>query len=713
MKKFLNIIAALAMPLMALAQGWPAGYGGVMLQGFYWDSYNDTKWSKLEAQATELARNFDLVWIPQSAYCGGLSMGYDDLYWFTNYNSSFGTEAQLRSMIKTFKAKGIGTIADVVINHRKTINDWVTFPTEVYNGKTYRLLSTDICRNDDNGSTLAWARDNGKQLSDNNDTGEGWDGMRDLDHMSTNVQNNVLAYLDMLLNDLGYIGFRYDMVKGYHARYTGMYNAAVKPKFSVGECWDGSSTIAAWIANTAQGEGTNNEIQSAAFDFQFRYTVRNAANNGDWSRLVQNNDNSDGNWPLVSNMPDGKQIPYLKDNAYRRYAVTFVENHDTERRSNAEQDPLKVDTLAANAYMLSMPGTPCVFLKHWQAYKADIASMIAVRKAVGITNTSTYGMSRAEKAYYLGWTVGTNGRMVVMVGNTSATTPNRNNWTEVLSGYHYKYFLDRTMETAWVDRASGEYKDAFKARLTAVTKTDDVQLVYTTDGTTPTATHGTKVASGTTIDVDHDITINVGMLIGGTVKGIVSREYTFDGGSSRPPFEPYTINIHVKDPGWDNLNFWCWVEGSDNLCTENKAWPGDAIVQNRILQPAGKTKVVKGDTFYYKEYTVKDYDYDIMFIFSGGNGTPQTVNLGPFSKDVYLELGEIQADGKYAAVDVTKTYGTDAVTDVSTLPGKVVETKYVDPAGRVSDKPFHGVNIVINSHSDGSQSTTKVINTQQ
>ena len=39
-------------------------------------------------------------------------MGYDDLYWFTNYNSSFGTEAQLRSLISTFKNKGIGTIAD-------------------------------------------------------------------------------------------------------------------------------------------------------------------------------------------------------------------------------------------------------------------------------------------------------------------------------------------------------------------------------------------------------------------------------------------------------------------------------------------------------------------------------------------------------------------------------------------------------------------------
>ncbi len=75
----------------AMAQGWPKDYSGVMLQGFYWDSYNDSQWTRLEKQADDLSKVFDLVWIPQSGYCGGQSMGYDDLYWFTNYNSSFGS----------------------------------------------------------------------------------------------------------------------------------------------------------------------------------------------------------------------------------------------------------------------------------------------------------------------------------------------------------------------------------------------------------------------------------------------------------------------------------------------------------------------------------------------------------------------------------------------------------------------------------------------
>ena len=132
-----------------------------MLQGFYWDSYDDSQWTVLQAQADQLAGTFDLVWLPQSGNCGGTSMGYDDLYWFSNYNSSFGNEAQLRSLISTFKQKGIKTIADVVINHRRNVSNWVDFPKETYKGVTYEMTSTDICANDDGGKTKTWATQNG------------------------------------------------------------------------------------------------------------------------------------------------------------------------------------------------------------------------------------------------------------------------------------------------------------------------------------------------------------------------------------------------------------------------------------------------------------------------------------------------------------------------------------------------------------------------
>ena len=624
MKKLFSLIVCTLATLSLHAQGWPAQYDGVMLQGFYWDSFSQSQWVKLEKQADELSQYFSLVWLPQSGDCGGNSMGYDDLYWFPgHYNSSFGSEAELRSLINTFKQKGIGTIADVVINHRKNVSSWVDFPKETYNGVTYELKSTDICANDDKGATKTWATQNGYSLSTNNDTGEGWDGMRDLDHKSENVQTNVKAYLNMLLKDLGYVGFRYDMVKGYSGSYTKMYNEDAKPQFSVGECWDGTNTIKNWIESTGK--------TSAAFDFQFRYTVRNAANNGDWRKLIQQNE---GNWPLVSNN--------YNSGAYKQYAVTFVENHDTEKRSNAAQDPLKKDTLAANAYLLAMPGTPCIFLTHWRDCKQSIKAMIDVRRFAGIHNMSKYNILQANNAKYAAFSSeGTKSNLLVMVGDTKMYTPD-DNWVKVLEGYHFAYYLDKNANTAWIDLASGEYEGTQKAMLTAVTTNSNAQLVYTTDGSTPTA-NSTKVASGTKIDVSGNMTLKVGLLIGSTVSGIVTRTYT-----EPAPVEKKTIDIYVNTDkvGWTGVNFWTWG-GDDSHAPAAGKWPGDKV---------STTTIVGGKQWYTKQYVINGNDDYVNFVFSTGTGTPQTVDVNNITTTKYFEISTEKDGTKYLVNDVTGSY---------------------------------------------------------
>lgn len=463
MKKIYTTLVALMASLSMQAQGWPANYNGVMLQGFYWNSYRASRWSNLEAQADDLAPYFNLVWIPQSANCtsSGRSMGYDDLYWFSNYNSSFGNEAQLRSMIKTFKSKGIGTIADVVINHRNTLTSWTDFPVEKYKGVTYQMYSTDICHNDDGGKTYNWANGQSPKISLSNkyDSGDGWDGMRDLDHYSSNVQTVVKAYLDMLLNDFGYAGFRYDMVKGYAGKFTGIYNTAAKPGFSVGEYWDGNvSKVTTWI-NATKVNGTPT---SAAFDFPIRYAVRDL---------------------IASNWGSKAKDGLISDTSYRQYAVTFVENHDTEyRSSDKQQDPIRKDTLAANAYILASCGTPCVFYKHWQAYPTDIKMMINARHIAGITNTSntTFNVYVGSQCNVLK-TEGSNGTLYAVMGTNANNYTSPYGYTEILRGYHYRYLLSNSSNVAWIDLPSGHYDDVQKARLTAVSNKQGAQLVYTTD----------------------------------------------------------------------------------------------------------------------------------------------------------------------------------------------------------------------------------------
>lgn len=659
MKKLFTLITLACCAMNTMAQGWPENYGGVMLQGFYWDSYTDSKWSKLQNQADNMKGTFDLVWIPQSANCGGQSMGYDDLYWFENYNSSFGTKEELLSMISTFKDKGIGTIADIVINHRRNVSNWVDFPREYYNGTYYQLTSTDICANDDGGATKNWATANGYSLSSYNDTGEGWSGMRDLDHNSANVQANVKAYLKMLMDDFGYTGFRYDMVKGYSASFTGIYNTYAKPQFSVGECWDGTQTIRNWI----DGTKVNNVPTSAAFDFQFRYTVRNAVNSGNWTKLTQQNDN---NWPLMSNNYNG--------GSYRRWAVTFVENHDTEYRSSAsQQDPLKKDTLAANAYLLSMPGTPCVFYKHWLSYPEDIKAMVSVRKGAGIHNMSSYSVLAANGDYQATAVTGTNGTLLAVVGKGAETyAPNATSWVKVLSGYHYAYYLSSTMNTAWADMASGSYTaEELKVMLSAVSN-QAAKLVYTTDGSTPTAA-STQVNSSTTITLPvGQTTLKVGLLVGSTVSGVITREYNI---TAPAPSVAYDINVYVNADVWSttltSVNFWTWG-GDGTHAPTNATWPGDAV---------STYKTIDGKKWFYKTFTIHSEDDCVNFVFNIGSGSPQTVDIENINAESYFEIATTK-DGKNHnyVIDRTSTYS--GIGNITTEPTDTGDGIVYDLQGR-------------------------------
>ena len=601
------------------SQGWASDYSGVMLQGFSWDSYNESQWKVLEKQADELKNYIDLVWLPQSGKCLETTqvMGYMPYYYF-NQNSSFGSEAELRSLITKFKAAGIGAIADVVINHRNT-EGWYTFPAETYKGVTYQMQSTDICKNDDGGTTATQAATDGVSLSQNNDEGTDFGGCRDIDHKSENVQKVIKAYLKYLKDDLGYTGFRYDMVKGFDGSHVADYNDATGVEYSVGEYWDGNDKIENWINRTNK--------KSAAFDFQFRYNVRDAVNgaaNGkvatssDWSKL-NSNDN------------------LMHDANYRRYAVTFVENHDTQYRSETEQnDPLRKDTIAANAYMLAMPGTPCIFQPHWNAYKSEIKEMIAARKYAGITNMSNYANKQSKKTLYVNEVTGTKHKLLVAVGNDADKYAGETGYTKILSGYHYAYFLSNDAETSWTDVPSGSYEEGFKTTLTAVSQTEGAKLVYTLDGSNPTS-KSTTVESGKEISINGTCTLKVGLLVNGEVRNIATHQYTIE------KFKAYKFLVYVNADAvnWNSLYCYTWKKAA------SVEWPGEKMTE---------TKTIGGKTWYYKEVSIDNANELVNIIFNNGKDKPQTVDITGLTSTAYFEIETSKEGKKYKVKDVTAEY---------------------------------------------------------
>lgn len=442
---FTLIFTLMGLPLGLMAQGWPANYDGVMLQGFYWDSYKEIQWSTLTSQADELSKYFKLIWVPQSGWCKSTTnMGYYPVYWF-NQNSAFGTEQELRTMISTFKAKGTGIIADVVVNHKNGVRYWCDFANETVKGKntgkTYSVTwdntgYTQICNNDEaNTATKSEAKGKIKGAAD---TGLGDTGCRDLDHTNPTTQQNIKTYEDFLLNEMGYTGFRYDFVKGYDPQYIKMYNEASKPQFSVGEYWHGAVTTASKKDDHPFG-GVKDWVEatgktSAAFDFPMKYLIKSAFDDGNWKLLATNYTTS----TLVGIKP--------------QYAVTFIDNHDTGE-PHVNPDPLRANVEAANAYILALPGTPCIWISHWKPYKYTIKKCILARKIAGVTNTSSIIKSEGQDNGYVLIVKGNNGNVMLLLGSPTYSTAG---YQLACEGENFKYYVSNGLDISEVNSIKRE-----------------------------------------------------------------------------------------------------------------------------------------------------------------------------------------------------------------------------------------------------------------
>ncbi len=607
-------------------KGWPAMYGGVMLQGFYWDSYDATKWTRFTEKAEEIGQNFDLVWVPNSGsvddFGNAHSMGYMPVYWL-KHNSCFGTETQLREMIQTLHGHNTSVMMDMVINHKSGKSGWVDFPDENVTGPvtgdeysmTWSLA--DICRNDEctaQGYTPTGAYDEG----------ENFDGSRDLDHTSANVQKNVKAYQKYLMQELGYDGFRYDMCKGFAGYYVGLYNKTSEPTFSVGEYWDGNAeTLRWWLNETKQDD----RIQSAVFDFALKYPMQSAFAGGNWSALNDKGLAADAN--------------------YQRYSVTFVDNHDTGQNTN--YDCLKTNVMAANAFILAMPGTPCVFYKHYNVYKNEISDCIKARRAAGIHNQSGIVTQEESNGGYILETAGTRGNLYLQLGGATANGCPYG-FEPVQSGDGYALYI--TYGVDWrhvgkdgsilgypvVSKKAGNYVG--NVTLSVAPSRTGTTIVYTTDGSVPTVT-SEKLTASKSFTFTENTTLKVAVLNGNQVENVESYVYTITDAATTG------INVYVKS-SMAAAHIWAWTsEGS----VTGANWPGKTI--------SSLDKVTVNDIEWYCLHVDAD---QVSVIFNNGEGgfenQTATINV---TRDAFFIYPDSELTGlNYTAadtyLDVTEKY---------------------------------------------------------
>jgi Glycosidases len=631
-------------------EGWPAQYSGVMLQSFYWDGYNATSWNTLTSRATELSKNFDIIWVPNSGYCNSTTnqMGYMPSYYF-NETSSFGNEAELRNMIKTYKNNGTGIIEDVVINHKNGVLNWCDFATETWNGNTLKWSLADICCTDE-------AKSAGYNVSGAVDTGDDFNGCRDLDHTSANVQKNIKTYLDYLLYDLGYTGFRYDMVKGYGAQYTKMYNESARPKYSVGEYWDGSyNNVANWIKSTG--------YMSAAFDFPLKYIINDAFGNDNWGALASKGLAGDPN--------------------INRYAVTFVDNHDTSRDNNK----LSNNILAANAFILAMPGTPCIWLPHYDANKTEMDKMIKARHDAGLTNQSQIISSGAQGGGYVMKVKGTKADVMIISGYVSGA--DTNGFKLVSSGQNYAYYISDT--THVVTSGLKIYVEASSAPNLYVWNDSQQPLNGSWPGTKMTTT---TTLSGTTWYVASfdasaiNIILNNGSSQTKDITGITKDTFfSYDGNSTYSVVDTATI-VHTDGiyayfeapSNWSNVNVWAW-SGSVNYYS---SWPGKAIY--KVATATNGNAVYK---WTYDGTITKTPEYVIF-----NNGSQQTANLLFTNGGYYTYNGYQYQTAKLAitGINYLTPVSTNSLVKVYSINGQLLKTGYLDSVMKTLDKGFYIVN---------------------
>jgi alpha-amylase len=348
--------------------------------------------------------------------------------------------------------KGIEPVADVVVNHRSGSGGWATFKDPDWPAK-YICATDEFWFVDKDNPTLS-AGD--KEILAKGEKGApdyrdsdypNWHGARDLDHNNPDLRRDIKEYLTKL-KGLGYRGWRYDMVKGFDPKCVAEYNFASQPAFAVGEYWDSNpDRLTQWIDQTKlQGQPDPALKACAAFDFATYELLKQFINNGKYNHL-----------PAVA-FKDGVYDGLIAVNKDK--AVTFLENHDTGfPQKQFDSFPNNEKVLHGYAYILTHPGVPCVYWKHYFDWNhgGAIKAIIRARKYAGV-HSGSYVKTEVHDNNYVaivGDQPSESSTLIVKIGYGLGFKPDENVWGLETSGEGYAVWVRKTKKSETQAKVDG------------------------------------------------------------------------------------------------------------------------------------------------------------------------------------------------------------------------------------------------------------------
>lgn len=362
----------------------------IILQAFHWNLVKTTgdgtidgcgkSWFRILSGLAEriAGAGFTVVYLPplwrdDSLWQSGIRHGGGEGYFWHDFdlNSRYGTKKELKELVSLLHSKNIKVIADLVTNHR----DGSRMERDIWE---YPGPCWAVGGGDEGGAFM--------------------DGKYDLNLSHPVVHSRIRDAMDEMMDDCGIDGWRWDYVWGYevHEVISWIKGTDREEYISIGEYWQDSPFMRKdpMVNRYGNDEGERilgwaKESGGCAFDIILKRHIETA----DAANLRYGLNT--GSSPLE-----------------RSSVVTFVDNHDMGASPFSLANgwgqqcwPCPPHFKSkAYAFILTMPGTPCVYWPDFFDWGLDveIEELISLRKRGGIVSSSAWADMGREYSGFAG-----------------------------------------------------------------------------------------------------------------------------------------------------------------------------------------------------------------------------------------------------------------------------------------------------------------------